>query len=296
MAAANDCPHQNILQKEDSTNKKRYRLLELYCGIGGMRYALDSSGIPYEVVAAVDIDPVAGAIYKHNFGSEGHYEKDILSFTSSDIENMKIDIITMSPSCQPFPRFGIKDFERITYERNKSFLHILTILKELQRKPMYIVVGNAMGFDSSHAKKVLLETLEASGYRYQHFYLTPQPFGFPNSRCWNYVIAKLREEKFSFIESRKPLNDMPDVKYDKLERPEWIHDNIVLHPLGFFLETEIEDLERYLISDRILLKSWSEFDIVDGNSTNSTRFTKGYHHLAQRSGSVISSVEAGEVH
>ncbi|GBL97373.1 tRNA (cytosine(38)-C(5))-methyltransferase [Araneus ventricosus] len=130
MAVVDDCPHQNVLQKENLTNlvKERYRLLELYCGIGGMRFALDAARIPYEVVAAIDINPVVNTIYQHNFGSQGHYQKNILSFTTDDIENMKLDIITMSPPCQPFTRVGLKkDTED---ERSKSFLHILKIINE----------------------------------------------------------------------------------------------------------------------------------------------------------------------
>ncbi|GIX70604.1 tRNA-methyltransferase [Caerostris extrusa] len=77
-----------------------------------MRFSLDAIGIPYEVVAAIDVNPIVNKIYQYNFGSQGHSQKNILSFTTDDIENMKLDIITMSPPCQPFTRVGLqKDIE-----------------------------------------------------------------------------------------------------------------------------------------------------------------------------------------
>ncbi|KAF8784641.1 tRNA (cytosine(38)-C(5))-methyltransferase-like [Argiope bruennichi] len=292
MAAVDDCLHQNIFQKENSTNKERYRLLELYCGIGGMRFALNAAGIPYEIVAAIDINPVVNAIYKHNFGSQGHYQKNILSFTSSDIENMKIDIITMSPPCQPFTRVGLK--KDIEDERSKSFLHILTILNELQRKPFYILLENVMGFEKSEARNALIQTMEISGYRYQEFLLTPQDFYIPNSRLRYYLIAKLREERFSFIESQQLLREMPNSSSYRFECPEWCHNKLTIYPLKYFLEKESGNLELYLIPDHVLLKYWSVFDIVDENNCNSCCFTKAYHRYARGTGSVLLSIEPSE--
>jgi tRNA (cytosine38-C5)-methyltransferase len=44
--------------------------LEFYSGIGGMRYALDAAAGErgHRVLAAFDLNPVANAVYQHNFG------------------------------------------------------------------------------------------------------------------------------------------------------------------------------------------------------------------------------------
>ena len=57
----------------------KLKVLELYCGIGGMHYALKNSAFENEteVVAAIDISPLASAVYKHNFPSTNHMEKCI---------------------------------------------------------------------------------------------------------------------------------------------------------------------------------------------------------------------------
>jgi len=53
------------------------KVLELYCGIGGMHFALQACGIPFEVVASIDINPLACSVYKHNFSNTTVWEKNI---------------------------------------------------------------------------------------------------------------------------------------------------------------------------------------------------------------------------
>uniref|UniRef100_A0A8C5VN86 tRNA aspartic acid methyltransferase 1 n=1 Tax=Microcebus murinus TaxID=30608 RepID=A0A8C5VN86_MICMU len=43
------------------------RVLELYSGVGGMHHALRESGVPAQVVAAIDVNTVANEVYKYNF-------------------------------------------------------------------------------------------------------------------------------------------------------------------------------------------------------------------------------------
>ena len=55
-------------------NSSDVKALEFYSGIGGMHFACEMAcklGYipPVEVLAAFDINPVANAVYEHNFGS-----------------------------------------------------------------------------------------------------------------------------------------------------------------------------------------------------------------------------------
>lgn len=62
------------------------------------------AGIATEVVTAVDVNPVVNNIYCYNFGDDNHFQRNIQSFTGSELDKMKLDMITMSPPCQPFTR------------------------------------------------------------------------------------------------------------------------------------------------------------------------------------------------
>ncbi|GFQ72761.1 hypothetical protein TNCT_165231 [Trichonephila clavata] len=278
--------------------KEKYRVLELFSGIGGMRFSFDASGIPYEIVAAIDVNPVVNDIYCHNFSSCGHSQKNILSFTTTEIESMNLDIITMSPPCQPFTRVGLK--KDIQDARSSSFLHILDILNHLHRKPMYLLIENVQGFENSQARNVLIETIKKSGYRYQEFLLTPQDFGIPNSRLRYYLIAKVKSARFSFAESQQVLRSFPDTisswKFHcgKCQLMTIGKDNFC--PLKHFLEERsTEYFESYLVPDSVLLKYWSVFDIVREESHNSCCFTKAYQRYAQGTGSILLSCRYSDV-
>ncbi|TKS88114.1 tRNA (cytosine(38)-C(5))-methyltransferase [Collichthys lucidus] len=83
---------------------EKLRVLELYSGIGGMHYALNKSGIPVQVVAAIDINTVANQIYRHNFPDTPLWNKTIEGITLDDFNALSFDMILMSPPCQPFTR------------------------------------------------------------------------------------------------------------------------------------------------------------------------------------------------
>ncbi|CAG2236473.1 DNMT2 [Mytilus edulis] len=164
------------------------RVLELYSGIGGMHCALQDSGIKYEVVAAIDVNTTANKIYRHNFKGTYLIENGIEKLTVTQIDRMKIDMILMSPPCQPFTRVGKKlDVDDL---RTKSFLHLLDLLPQLTHCPSYILVENVKGFEESQTRDLLIKALQKCQFHLQEFMLTPLQFGIPNSRLRYYMIAK----------------------------------------------------------------------------------------------------------
>jgi len=61
---------------EDFNHLQKIQVLELYSGIGGMHFALHAVK-EANVVAAIDISPLANSVYQHNFPSTLHLEKGI---------------------------------------------------------------------------------------------------------------------------------------------------------------------------------------------------------------------------
>lgn len=62
------------------------------------------SKVPGEIIAAADINTVANSVYKYNFPSCHLIGKNIQSLTADFIDKLEIDVILMSPPCQPFTR------------------------------------------------------------------------------------------------------------------------------------------------------------------------------------------------
>ena len=104
------------------------KVLELFSGVGGMHFAMDKAGIEAEVVA-IDINDVANkseievssrssdpisftftlSVYRHNFPSSVHLQKNICGLSPSNCKALRsIEVILMSPPCQPFTRQGKK--------------------------------------------------------------------------------------------------------------------------------------------------------------------------------------------
>eukprot|EP00118_Oscarella_pearsei_P012291 m.89627 g.89627 ORF g.89627 m.89627 type:complete len:233 (+) comp36611_c0_seq23:49-747(+) len=185
------------------------RVVEFYSGIGGMHFALEESGLSHEVVACLEINDVANAVYRHNFPGTPIMQRNIetseevilyvvyihllQSLSVGEISKLNADVFLMSPPCQPFTRFymvqetaiyclrslrvGLKG--DVSDARTGSFLHILDLIEKLDRKPGLLLVENVKGFDTSHTRERLIETLENSSYKYQEFLLNPPQVKIP---------------------------------------------------------------------------------------------------------------------
>lgn len=274
---------------------KCLRLLELYSGIGGMRYALEFAGIPYELVAAVDVNPVVNCVYCYNFGNINHLQRNIQSFTASELDKMNLDIITMSPPCQPFTRVGLK--KDVEDARSCSFLHILNVISQLHCKPTFLLLENVKGFEESVAHSALIETLKSCCYTFQEFLLSPSNFGIPNSRLRYYIIAKLEPATFSFPVKDQILSEIP------LITNQWhsvcekcFKEGRVTCQIKHFLEDKPDDyFDAFLVPDTVLLKYAKVFDIIYEDSSQSCCFTKAYGRYSLGTGSIFTPCSTSEV-
>lgn len=159
----------------------RLRVLELFCGIGGCAASLGDSA---DVVAAVDINRDALAVYSHNF-SHATYTRAIESLPASWLAEQDADLWWMSPPCQPYTRRGSQ--RDLKDPRSAAFLSLLERIAEL--KPPYLAVENVPEFDGSMARMMLLETLGTSGYQWHETQLCPTELGIPNRRRRYYLVA-----------------------------------------------------------------------------------------------------------
>nr|XP_038951482.1 tRNA (cytosine(38)-C(5))-methyltransferase isoform X3 [Rattus norvegicus] len=114
-------------------------------------------------------------------------------------------MILMSPPCQPFTRIGLQG--DMSDRRTNSFLYILDILPRLQKLPKYILLENVKGFEVSSTRGLLIQTMEACGFQYQEFLLSPSSLGIPNSRLRYFLIAKLQSEPLCFQAPGQCSND-----------------------------------------------------------------------------------------
>ncbi|XP_044272616.1 tRNA (cytosine(38)-C(5))-methyltransferase [Tribolium madens] len=248
-------------------------ILELYSGIGGMHWALKASGVEGKIKAAVDINPTANSVYKHNFPEITLLSRNVQSLTPKFINKLSVDTILMSPPCQPFTRNGLQ--EDINDERTKSFIYILSILPELN--VTRILIENVKGFEQSKMRDLLIGTLEKCGFLYQEFILTPTQFGVPNTRHRYYCIAKKPPSSFNF-----------EAGSLKTELPYRQNANDCFE-ISLILDQN-EDLASYYLGDKILTNYLDTTDIRYSTSKNTCCFTKAYGRYVKGTGSVYSDL------
>ncbi|XP_053429154.1 tRNA (cytosine(38)-C(5))-methyltransferase isoform X2 [Nycticebus coucang] len=286
------------------------RVLELYSGVGGMHHALRESGIPAQVVAAIDVNTVANEVYKYNFPQTRLLAKTIEGITREEFDRLSFDMILMSPPCQPFTRIGLRG--DMTDPRTNSFLYFLDILP----------------------RDLLIQTMENCGFQYQEFLLSPTSLGIPNSRLRYFLIAKRQSEPLPFQNPGQVLMEFPKIECEhpqkcaidaknkikenkiessicfdsstqcsgrgavlyKLETAEEIErknqqdNDLSVQMLKGFLEDDI-DMNQYFLPPQSLLRYALLLDIVRPTCRRSTCFTKGYGSYTEGTGSVLQTSE-----
>jgi len=116
---------------------KTIRFIDLFCGIGGFRYAIEGVAkklrVKTECVLSSDIDPGCQKAYEANFGEMP--AGDIHSIEASSIPDH--DILLAGFPCQPFSIIGHrKGFEDA---RGTLFFEIARILEA--KKPQAFVLA-----------------------------------------------------------------------------------------------------------------------------------------------------------
>uniref|UniRef100_A0A7N8XVQ5 tRNA (cytosine(38)-C(5))-methyltransferase n=1 Tax=Mastacembelus armatus TaxID=205130 RepID=A0A7N8XVQ5_9TELE len=306
------------------------RVLELYSGIGGMHYALKESGIPAQVVAAIDINTTANQVYRHNFPDTPLWNKTIEGISLDDFNKLSFDMILMSPPCQPFTRMGRQG--DVQDPRTKSFLYILDLLPRLSRLPPFILLENVKGFETSSARDLMVQTLKDCGYTFEEIMVSPTSVGIPNSRLRYYLLAKISPENVGIQTSSEVLgafsrhgesdsSEQPSVMAPtnpgtcqpeeeiqrghilyKLEtttdaqRKENQNNDLSVRQIQDYLEPQSEiNMELYLLPPKTLLRYALLMDIVQPTCRRSTCFTKGYGRYVEGTGSVLQCSEETEV-
>ncbi|XP_055615602.1 tRNA (cytosine(38)-C(5))-methyltransferase [Toxorhynchites rutilus septentrionalis] len=256
--------------------KTMHRVLELFSGIGGMHYAIRRSGKLFQIMAAIDINPVANSIYNHNFGLGTAKSSNIVGLTAERITKLGVDVILMSPPCQPFSCNG--NFKDVEDHRADPFVHICNLLDKVPTV-QFILMENVKGFVRSQARELYKTRLGAAGFHCKEYVLSPHDFGVPNTRHRYYCVAK-----------RAPFGSPAG---DIITRPSVRH-MVPLKTIGEMVEREGEHLDMYLVKLEILRKRLPVMDVCTPESTNSMCFTKAYTHYAEGTGSVYSPLSRAE--
>lgn len=134
--------------------------IDLFSGAGGMSLGIEQAG--FDVVAAVEIDPVHAAVHKFNFPNCATLCRDISKLKASDIRsaaklgNRKVDLVVGGAPCQGFSLIGHRAMQD---PRNALVKQFLRIVCELDAR--YFVFENVKGLTVGKHKTFLNELVKA---------------------------------------------------------------------------------------------------------------------------------------
>ncbi|XP_022221304.2 LOW QUALITY PROTEIN: tRNA (cytosine(38)-C(5))-methyltransferase [Drosophila obscura] len=256
------------------------RVLELFSGIGGMHYAFKYAQLEGEIVAALDVNTVANAVYAHNYGSTHVKTRNIQSLSEKEIRKLGANVLLMSPPCQPHTRQGLqRDTED---KRSDALTHLCTLIPQCESL-QYVLMENVKGFERSQARNHFVEALEKAGFYWREFILTPTQFNVPNTRHRYYCIAR-KTEDFGFA-GGKIWDEMPDRKAAADQS---------VSQISAILEDNVSC--EHLVPDDVLAKRVLVMDIIHPTQNRSMCFTKGYTHYTEGTGSAFTPLSEEESH
>lgn len=182
----------------------KYRTIDLFAGIGGIRLGFEEYGCVN--VFSSEWDKEAQKMYEANFGEKPF--GDINLIEPKDIPEH--DILLAGFPCQPFSiagkGLGFAD------TRGTLFFNIEAILEA--KKPKAFLLENVKRLtthDKGQTFAVILEKLKGLGYTVYHKVFNSLDFGVPQKRERIYIVGFLEPIHFEFpkpLKRYKPLNEI----------------------------------------------------------------------------------------
>jgi DNA (cytosine-5)-methyltransferase 1 len=141
--------------------------IDLFAGAGGMSLGFEQAG--FDVVAAVELDPVHAAIHAYNFPHCATLPRSVADVSGAEVRriakigNRQIDVLFGGAPCQGFSLIGQRALDD---PRNGLVRHFVRLVLEL--RPRCFVFENVKGLTVGRHRAFLdelVEAFDAGGYK-----------------------------------------------------------------------------------------------------------------------------------
>ena len=204
------------------------RFIDLFCGIGGFRYASKEAfgqlGIKGQCLFSSDIDKFAAESYEANFGERP--VGDITKVDEKDIPDF--DLLFAGFPCQAFSICGLqKGFADNT--KGTLFFDIARIIKEKQPNAFVLEnVKNLVSHDGGKTFKTIIHTLrEELGYFVDYKVLNALDFGLPQKRERIIIVGAKKPFEMDWKFDIKNVKTLKDILEDEVDKKHYASEEIV---------------------------------------------------------------------
>lgn len=167
--------------------------IDLFAGAGGLSLGFEQAG--FDVVAAVEVDPVHCATHKFNFPDCAVICRSVTGVAGDDVRRAagigaaEVGAVFGGSPCQGYSMIGKRALDD---PRNSLVNDFVRIVREI--RPQYFVFENVPGLTvGKHAKflEEIIEAFEAAGYRVLLPYrvLKAKEFGVPQDRRRLFLVG-----------------------------------------------------------------------------------------------------------
>lgn len=202
--------------------KKKLKIIDLFCGVGGLSYGFANND-NFEIVAANEILPNMAKAYLLNHPTVKVYAEDIKDFNAKKIKNdlniqaSEIDIVIGGPPCQAYSTVGKR---LIDDPRGKLFQEYYRVLKEFN--PRLFLFENVKGLISMQGGellKTILLLFESLGYKVQYKLLNAADYGAPQIRERVVIIGSKLKADFQYPEPTHFDSEYPPSLFNNKLKP-----------------------------------------------------------------------------
>lgn len=251
--------------------ENRYTAIDLFAGAGGMSLGFEQAG--FDVLAAVEYDPIHASVHQFNFPHTKVICSDVSKITGSEILELvgkkpgEIDVVFGGPPCQGFSMIG----RRLADDaRNVLLLHFYKVIRDIQ--PKYFVMENVAGLTQGSAKnllEVIINDFQGIGYEITLPYkvLNASNFGVPQSRRRLFLYGAY---------TGNPLVTYPNPLVTPREIKGNIPNAVEGLPIGPSVADAIGDLPNVDLYDELLNQDWLEYSSEP--ISNYARYLSGLSH------------------
>jgi DNA (cytosine-5)-methyltransferase 1 len=244
----------NIEHMENRNFSMRPIGIDLFAGAGGMSLGFEQAG--FDVVAAVEIDPVHCAVHKYNFPNAAILPRSVVGLQGSEIRlaagigQRPVDVVFGGAPCQGFSMIGQR---AIDDQRNSLVKDFLRIVKELDAR--CFVFENVKGLTLGQHKKLLDEivsTAKEMGYEVR------LPWKVLNAA--NFATPQNRERLFLYgSKARSQLPDYPAPKTFPSGKKGRMASDLPNGPTTFDAISDLPDADSFEIltkKDVVTIERW----------------------------------------